>query len=167
MYLKWAFHFCISIENFIFPQRKLGGSVVWPWGGGPPDPPPPPPWISTSLALPSYGDTASSLMVKRLGHMPDMPVRCLGWCWCTQAGKVLCILGLGSPVLSLLCDLRLFKDVCVHGSGERTGAVLWVRVECPAAHRCSIRPVWRLLPCWRSQTLHMPSFHDTGMCWKG
>ena len=48
VYLKWASHFGLSIQNFIFPQRNiflvLGGWMVWPGGGvGPPDPPRPPP----------------------------------------------------------------------------------------------------------------------------
>ena len=49
--LKWASRCWISIQNFIFPDRKvflvLGGRLVWPWGWGAGvhqiSPPPPPP----------------------------------------------------------------------------------------------------------------------------
>ena len=64
VYLKRAPHFWLSIQNFIFPEKKilvvLGGGVVWPaWGGGVRQSPPPPPlWISTFLRwLPGTGDT--------------------------------------------------------------------------------------------------------------
>ena len=49
VYLKWASHFWLSIQNFIVSLRIfflfLGGWVVRPGGGGggPPDPPPAPP----------------------------------------------------------------------------------------------------------------------------
>ena len=45
VHLKWASHFGLSIQNFIFPERKsclvlggwVGGWLVWPVGVGPPD----------------------------------------------------------------------------------------------------------------------------------
>ena len=53
LYLKWASHFWISIQNFIFSPEDIflvmGGRVVGLGGGGPPDQPPPP-VISTSLS---------------------------------------------------------------------------------------------------------------------
>ena len=40
VYLKWAFHFCISVQNIYFSPR---GKFFWFWvgGGGLPDPPTP------------------------------------------------------------------------------------------------------------------------------
>ena len=54
VYLKWASHCWLPIQNFIFPQRKffwfwVGG----PWGVGPPDHPPhpgPPAYVDSSTA---------------------------------------------------------------------------------------------------------------------
>ena len=47
VYLKWASHFGISIQNFICPSRKLylglGGLV------DPPDQPPPPPFVDNHV----------------------------------------------------------------------------------------------------------------------
>ena len=48
MYLKWASHFLLPIQNFIFSSKEFFfGWVVCPGGVGPPAPSPP--WISTSL----------------------------------------------------------------------------------------------------------------------
>ena len=55
MYLKWASLFWLSIQNFIFPQKKnclvLGGWVVWPGGGGGGGQITPLLWISTCLVV--------------------------------------------------------------------------------------------------------------------
>ena len=52
VYLKWASHFWVSVQSFIFLQRKfllvLSGWVVWFGCVGPLDHPPPP-WVSASL----------------------------------------------------------------------------------------------------------------------
>ena len=70
VYLKWTSHFCLSIQNFIFPERKMFlvlGGWVGGWfglgGGGGPLDHPPTPWISTSLSRPCTA----------VAHMLDSP----------------------------------------------------------------------------------------------
>ena len=49
VYLKWASHFWLSIQNFIFARGKF---FAFGWGGvDPPDPPPPPPLPLVCICL--------------------------------------------------------------------------------------------------------------------
>ena len=53
MYLKWASHLWLSIQNFSFSLEEIFFGFGWvgalAWGGGSARSSPPPPWISPSL----------------------------------------------------------------------------------------------------------------------